>query len=88
MERIMNAKNPITRNVKLLLAKVSLPRSIRIGDLRHTCATMLLKMDQHLKYVRGLMGHATIGITFDTYSHVLPRMGGRLADAMDDAMGS
>lgn len=55
-------------------------------DLRHTCATILLKMGQHPKCVQALLGHANIGITLDTYSHVLPGMGDRLADAMDDAL--
>jgi integrase len=38
-------------------------------------------------FVQELLGHATIGITLDTYSHMLPRMGGEAADAMDEALG-
>lgn len=84
----MNAKNLAARSFKRLLIKAGLPRSVRVHDLRHTCATVLLKMGQHPKYVQELLGHATIAITLDTYSHVLPGMGDGLADAMDHAMGS
>lgn len=75
------------RSFKPLLEKARLP-DIRFHDLRHTCATTLLKMGQHPKFVQDLLGHANIALTLDTYSHVLPGMGDGLADAMDDALGS
>jgi integrase len=37
--------------------------------------------------VQELLGHSTIAVTLDTYSHVLPGMDDRLADMMDDALG-
>ena len=52
----------------------------------HTCATILLMADKHPKYVQELLGHASISITLDTYSHVIEGMDGRLADAMDEAL--
>lgn len=55
-------------------------------DLRHTCATILLKAGQHPKFVQEMLGHATIAITLDTYSHVLPDMGDQTAEAMDEAL--
>ena len=63
------------------------PPRVRLHDLRHTCATILLRMGQHPKYVQELLGHANISITLDVYSHVLPGMGDGLADAMDGALG-
>jgi integrase len=36
--------------------------------------------------VQELLGHATIAVTLDTYSHVLPGMGSHAADAMEDAL--
>jgi integrase len=74
------------RSFKPLLEKAQLPDT-RFHDLRHTCATTLLKMGQHPKFVQDLLGHANIALTLDTYSHVLPGMGDGLADAMDDALG-
>jgi integrase len=60
---------------------------IRFHDLRHTCATLLLGKGVHAKFVQELLGHATISITLDTYSHVLPGMGDAAAGAMDEALG-
>ena len=47
---------------------------IRFHDLRHTHATMLLSKDVNPKIVSERLGHSTINITLDTYSHVLPNM--------------
>lgn len=50
-----------------------LPR-IRFHDLRHTYATAALSAGVHVKVVSERLGHATVAITLDTYSHVLPSM--------------
>jgi integrase len=42
--------------------------------------------NKHPKYVQELLGHTSIAITLDTYSHLIEEMKGRLADAMDDAL--
>ncbi|HLM78157.1 MAG TPA: site-specific integrase [Rubrobacteraceae bacterium] len=76
----------VTRSFKPLLSKADLP-GIRFHDLRHTCATLLLGKGVHAKFVQELLGHATISITLDTYSHVLPGMGDAAAGAMDEALG-
>jgi integrase len=54
-----------------LLQKAGLER-IRFHDLRHSAATILLTMGVHPKVVQELLGHSTIRVTMDTYSHVLP----------------
>jgi len=82
----MSAKNLTARSFKPLLERAGLPRSVRLHDLRHTCATLLLKAGQHPTFVQELLGHLNISITLDTYSHVLPGMGDELADAMDNAL--
>lgn len=51
----------------------ALPR-IRLHDLRHTHATLALQAGVHPKVVQERLGHATIGITLDTYSHAIPAM--------------
>jgi integrase len=53
--------------------KLDFPK-IRFHDLRHTHATMLLSKGVHPKVVSERLGHSTINITLDTYSHVLPNM--------------
>jgi integrase len=55
-------------------------------DLRHTCATLLLSQGTHPKLVQELLGHATIAMTLDTYSHLLPRMGEQTVRAMEAAL--
>ena len=47
---------------------------VRFHDLRHTHATQLLRAGVHPKVVSERLGHASIGITLDTYSHVMPGM--------------
>ncbi|MEJ7842432.1 MAG: site-specific integrase [Rubrobacter sp.] len=76
----------ITRSFKPLLRRARLP-DVRFHDLRHTCATILLRAGKHPKYVQELLGHATISITLDTYSHVIEGMEGGLSDAIDEALG-
>lgn len=56
-----------------LLKKAELPK-IRLYDLRHTCATLLLAAGTNPKIVSERLGHASITLTLDTYSHVLPDM--------------
>jgi curved DNA-binding protein CbpA len=48
---------------------------IRWHDLRHTCATLLLGRGVHPKLVQHLLGHASITLTLDRYSHGIPSMG-------------
>ncbi len=67
---------------QLTLKRAALPR-IRFHDLRHTCATLLLVAEVNVKVVSERLGHASIQLTLDTYSHVLPTMQKRAAEKMD-----
>jgi integrase len=60
--------------------------NICFHDLRHTCATLLLSKGSHPKLVQELLGHATIAMTLDTYSHFLPSMGDQTVRAMEAAL--
>jgi integrase len=82
---LINPSNLRQRNFARLLTEAGLPH-IRFHDLRHTCATLLLTQGTHPKYVQDLLGHATIAITLDTYSHIMPDMGDQTARAMQDAL--
>ena len=53
---------------------------IRLHDLRHTWATLTLEAGIHPKVVSERLGHSTIGITLDIYSHVNPAMQTDAAD--------
>ena len=56
---------------------------MRFHDLRHTSATLALAAGVHPKIVSERLGHSTIAITLDTYSHVLPNMQDAAAEALD-----
>jgi integrase len=71
---------------KLVLKKAKLPE-IRLYDRRHTSATLLLLADVPAKVVSERLGHSTITLTLDTYSHVLPTMQRRAADLMGQILG-
>jgi integrase len=74
-----------SRRFKALLRRAGLP-DIRFHDLRHTCATLLLSKNVNPKIVSEMLGHASIAITLDTYSHVLPNMRDQAAAAMENAL--
>ncbi|MBA2441505.1 MAG: site-specific integrase [Rubrobacter sp.] len=77
----------LIRSFKRNLRRAGLPDTFRLYDLRHTCATLLLSRNVHPKYVQEMLGHASITLTLDTYSHVIPGMNGGTASAMDEALG-
>lgn len=56
---------------------------IRFHDLQHTSATLLLLAGENAKMVSERLGHATITITLDTYSHLLPTMQKEAARKLD-----
>lgn len=58
-------------------------KGFRLHDLRHTHATQLLKQGVHPKIVSERLGHATVAITLDTYSHVLPGIQRQAVEALD-----
>jgi len=65
-----------------VLTAANLPK-MRIHDLRHTCATLLLAQGVHPKAVQSILGHAQISLTMDTYSTLLPSVSRQAADQMD-----
>jgi integrase len=77
----------LNRAFKALLKRAGLPQTFRFHDMRHTCATLLLRQGVNPKFVQELLGHRDVSLTLNTYSHVLPDMGDVAAGAMDDALG-
>ena len=69
------------------LRQAGLPQ-VRFHDLRHAHATLMLQQGIHPKIVSERLGHASIGITLDTYSHVLPSMQAEAAEAVDAIFGA
>lgn len=65
--------NLTKRHFKPMLKAAKLP-DIRLYDLRHTCATLLLASGENPKVVSERLGHSSVVMTLDVYSHVLPNM--------------
>ncbi len=80
----LDVGNLTNHSFRPLLERAGLPK-IRFHDLRHTCATLLLRRNVNPKIVQELLGHASISETMDTYSHVLPDMQGEAVAAMEVA---
>lgn len=83
--RPLNGRNLTRREFKRLLSMAKLP-PIRFHDLRHTHATLLLGAGVPAKVVSSRLGHSQIGITLNTYSHVLPSMQEEAADKLEDIL--
>ena len=62
----------LVRHFKTALKAAELPATTRFHDLRHSCATFLIAQGVHPRVVMEILGHSQIGITMDTYAHVLP----------------
>jgi integrase len=75
----------VNDNLRRLLAKTGL-RHIRVHDLRHTVATILLQGGAHPKLVQDLLGHSTVTLTLDTYSHVTPALHLEATRRLDEVM--
>ena len=73
------------RAFKPLLKRAGLPE-IRFHDLRHTFATLLLARGVRPTYVQRALGHASVKMTLDRYSHWMPSMGRATAEAIDAAL--
>lgn len=67
-------RNLKRRHFRPILERAKLPSDFRLYDLRHSCATLLLAAGEHPKVVSERLGHATVMLTLDVYSHVLPTM--------------
>jgi len=61
-------------------------KRVTFHDLRHTHATHLLGQNIHPKVVSERLGHSTIALTMNTYSHVMPTMQEEAADKVDDML--
>lgn len=85
---LFNPSNLRRRSFRRIKARSGVREDLRFHDLRHTCATLLLSEGVNAKVVSEMLGHASITITLNTYSHVLPDMQDTAADAMESVFGT
>lgn len=75
----------ITHHFIWLARKIGL-KDIRLHDLRHTFASLMLKNNVHPAVVQQMLGHASIQITIDTYSHIMPGIKEAAARSLDELL--
>ena len=67
--------------------RAGMPR-IKFHSLRHTAASLLLAQGTHPRVVMEMLGHSTIALTMNTYSHVIPALEREAADRMNAVLSS
>jgi integrase len=77
----------VTKRFQALIRAAELPR-LRFHDLRHGCASLLLAQGVHPRVVMEQIGHSTIALTMNVYSHVIPALQRDAADRMDALLGA
>ena len=76
----------VTKRFQAILKDAGLPLQ-RFHALRHCCASLLLAQGVHPRVVMEIFSHSQIGLTMDTYSHVMPAAQREAADLMRVIMG-
>ena len=76
-----------TSNRRWMSCADYLLQQLRLHDLRHGCATFLLAKNVPDRVIMEVLGHAEIGVTINTYAHVLPVLRQEAADAIDELFG-
>jgi integrase len=84
--RPVSASNLRARSFIPLLKKAHVP-TVRFHDLRHTAATLMLEKNVHPKIVSAMLGHSSIAITLDTYSHVTKTAYDQATASMEEIFG-
>jgi len=77
-----NALGVLRTSFPALLERAGVPR-VRFHDLRHSAATLMLGQGIHPKIVSEMLGHSTVAITLDLYSHTTPTMQQEAAASMN-----
>ena len=77
-------KNMVDKKFKQILARNNNLKKIRIHDLRHSHASLLINQGEDYLVVKERLGHASITTTIDTYSHLYPSKQKNLANKLDD----
>lgn len=81
----MEANNMLHRGYNPALRRAGL-RRINFHGLRHTYASLQIDNDANLKYLQGQMGHSSINVTLDTYSHLLKSSNQQAAVKLENAV--
>ncbi len=83
--RPLNPNNLLNRDFRKTLQCAGL-RRMRFHDLRHTFASFMIAQGEHPKTIQEAMGHSSIGMTMNTYGHLLPRLQEEAADRLEASL--
>lgn len=72
----------LTSRFGRLVRRLDVP-TIRLHDIRHTHASLLLELGVPIKVISERLGHSTVTMTMDTYAHLMPAMDQKAADTFD-----
>lgn len=78
----------LSRVFKRIKEDAKIKKSVRLYDLRHSSATLLLQANVNPKVVSERLGHSTITLTLDVYSHVLPTMQEKATEHLEEMIFS
>ena len=84
---LLDPRNIVNRHFKPALAAAKLSPAIRLYDLRHSHATLLLHEGVNVKAVSARLGHASAAMTLDRYAHALPAAEAQAVAALDAVFG-
>lgn len=82
----MEITNLIRRYLKPILDKAKIEKPISPYSLRHSCATLLLMHGINPKVVADRLGHSSVTLTLDTYSHVLPHIQSEATETLSEIL--
>jgi len=82
----LQRRNILRRHLRPVLKKAGLSEELNLYSLRHSCATLLLSAGVNPKIVSERLGHASIVLTLDIYSHVLPSMQQTAAEKLENLL--
>lgn len=71
------------RILKPAVTAAGLPEDLRMHDLRHTCASLLIQLGAHPKLIQEWLGHKSITVTMDVYGHLFPSLSDSMAERLD-----
>ncbi len=83
---LLDARNMLREFYRVIRKPDSKLVGLRFHDLRHSFATMLLTQGVHARIVMEMLGHSTIALTMNTYSHVIPALQREAANTIDDIL--
>ena len=82
----MRNTNFTQRVWKPAVKAAGLPAGLRIHDLRHTAAALMIAAGAHPEHIKRHLGHSSIMVTMDLYGHLLPSEAEEIADRLDDML--